>query len=305
MRGTFEKIRSAALLAGSLLVASAMPSVAHNDNPLRDFYSPSKTSDFREEYGTYNTVNVDLPYGPDANQTYDVYRPDHPASAPIIMMVHGGGWTSGDKQDDDVAAAKAAWWTARGYIFVSVNYRLLSGDVEVMDQAFDVATSIVDVQKKAAEWGGNPDKIVLMGHGAGGHLVGLIAANPGYVTDQIQRPLKGAVILDSAALDVSSLMATSAGSDFVDVFGQDQTAWQDLSPRQVLSGAGLPVMIICSQNNSANSCGQAQAYRAAADAVNVSTQVLPVDLDTGEVSALLGQSQSYTESVDAFLDGIL
>ena len=161
-------VSAAALLS---LFSAATPSQATSTSPLFDYQSTSLTSDFRQDYSGVGeaTVNVDVPYGLDDAQKYDVYLPDDRSDAPIIVMIHGGEWASGDKQDSNVAAAKAGYWVAKGYVFVSLNYRLLPKK-DPLIQAADVALAIANIQKNAASWNADGAKIVLMGSGAGGHL---------------------------------------------------------------------------------------------------------------------------------------
>ncbi|RZJ58386.1 MAG: alpha/beta hydrolase, partial [Acidovorax sp.] len=99
----------------------------------------------------------DLPYGSDARQRMDVYLPPadaRPAGlrAPVIFMVHGGAWRTGDKAMPKVVENKVARWVARGFVFVSINYRMLP-DTPVAQQAYDVAQALAAAQQRAPGWG--------------------------------------------------------------------------------------------------------------------------------------------------------
>ena len=181
---------------------------AESPNPLFDFQSDTLTATFRAEYSGVGdaTVNVDIPYGLDDAQKYDVYLPAQRSSAPVIVMVHGGDWASGDKQDSNVAEAKAGYWVAKGFIFVSINYRLLPKK-DPLVQAADVALAIADVQKNAANWSADKRKIVLMGTGAGGHLAALLSSNPSLATDQGAQTWAAAVVLETPALNIPAIMS--------------------------------------------------------------------------------------------------
>lgn len=82
-----------------------------------------------------------LAYGPDPAQLLDIHRPEVAAgAAPVLVMVHGGGWRWGDKALPGVWQAKAAYWGARGYVLVSLDYRMLPA-ADPLDQARDVAAA--------------------------------------------------------------------------------------------------------------------------------------------------------------------
>ena len=104
----FSTLGRAAAGAAAILSLFAAPALA-GSNPLEDFKSETLTSDFRSSYASVGnaTINIDVPYGLDGAQKYDVYLPEGASHAPIVIMVHGGAWTGGDKQADNVADAKA------------------------------------------------------------------------------------------------------------------------------------------------------------------------------------------------------
>src|SRR5687768_14722656 len=148
----------------------------------------------------------DVAYGAHPRQQLDVYRADGPViGAPVIVMVHGGGWRFGDKTSRGVVGAKAARWLPRGFVFVSVNYRLLP-EHDVLAQADDVARALALVQARARGWGGDPGRIVPMGHSAGAHLAALVSADPARWRATGLRPWLGTVSLDAGALDVAAIM---------------------------------------------------------------------------------------------------
>ncbi|HKP16335.1 MAG TPA: alpha/beta hydrolase, partial [Gemmatimonadaceae bacterium] len=147
----------------------------------------------------------DVAYGTDPKQRFDVYAPKGVRNAPVILMVHGGAWRTGDKRSRGVVGRKVERWSREGIVVISVNYRMLPGTNPV-EQARDVARALAAAQARLAEWGGDPGKVVLMGHSSGAHLVALLDARPSLATSLGARLWLGAVILDSAALDVVQTM---------------------------------------------------------------------------------------------------
>ena len=68
-------------------------------------------------------VTRDVPYATaHARQVLDVYAPDGAKNLPVVFWIHGGGWQAGDKS---MVAVKPQAFMAAGFVFVSINYRLL------------------------------------------------------------------------------------------------------------------------------------------------------------------------------------
>lgn len=247
----------------------------------------------------------DLPYGTDARQRMDVFLPAAPQHAPILLMVHGGAWMVGDKSMSRVVDAKVAHWVGeRGYIVVSINYRMVP-DVDVPAQARDVATALATVQSRAAAWGGDASRLVLMGHSAGAHLVALLSADPARAAAQGAAPWRGTVVLDSAAIDTVALMSRRHLRLYDRVFGADPAYWRSVSPTAALTPRAVPTLVVCSTLRRDDSCGQAKVFVDRARAVGARSGLLPQALDHADVNGELGRPGAYTASVDAFIDGLL
>jgi acetyl esterase/lipase len=241
-------------------------------------------------------------YGPAKAQALQVHVPV-PAKgpAPVIVMVHGGAWCFGDKNAAGVTANKVERWVSRGFVFVSVNYRMLPDGADVLTQAGDVATAIAYVQAHAGEWGGDPSAIVLMGHSAGAHLVSLVGTDPAFAARYGARPWLGTVSLDTAMLNVAPEMRVSTRPVFYDdVFGKAPAYWDKVSPFMHLSRASLPWLGVCSTQRD-NSCRQAHGFANAARRLGLSAEVLEVNLNHGEINKNLGQPGDYTATVETFL----
>ncbi len=247
----------------------------------------------------------DLPYGTDVRQRMDVFLPMAPQRAPMLLMVHGGAWMVGDKARQRVVDAKVAHWVGeRGYIVVSINYRMVP-DVDVQAQARDVAAALATVQARAAEWGGDASRLLLMGHSAGAHLVALLSADPSRAAAQGAGPWRGTVVLDSAAIDTVALMSQRHARFYDRVFGADTAYWRSVSPTAALTPRAVPTLLVCSTLRRDDSCGQAKAFVERSRAVGVNSELLPQALDHGDINGELGRPGAYTASVDAFIDRLL
>ena len=244
----------------------------------------------------------DIPYGPDKRQTLDVYTPANAHNAPIIFMVHGGAWKIGSKDVSRVVNNKIARWVPEGFIFVSVNYRMLP-DAKPLEQAQDVTKAIAAVQAKAAAWGGDPAKVILMGHSAGAHIVALISASPETARSAGAQPWLGSVLLDSGAMNVSEIMNTRHYSFYDEAFGKDPAYWDATSPLQVMNTKIYPVLAVCSTKRDI-SCKQAQAFVDKAVTKGTHAQILEVDLKHGAINSELGTDGDYTKSVEHFMGSL-
>ena len=245
----------------------------------------------------------DIAYGSEARQRFDVYLPAHPRRAPIIVMVHGGAWMIGNKSLPQVVENKVAHWVAQGAILVSINYRLVP-QVGPGEQADDVAHALAEVQALAPAWGGDPGRVVLMGHSAGAHLVALVGASPLRAQHAGARPWLGTVVLDSAALNLTGLMRQPHARFYDRAFGTDPARWPGASPIDALAAGAPPMLLVCSTQRPDHSCAQSAAFAARANARGVRASVSEQDLSHGEINATLGLPGPETEAVDAFLASI-
>ena len=116
--------------------------------------------------------------GEEGRQKLDVYTPKGNSNLlPVLFFVHGGAWRSGDRSQYPAFAGRFA---KEGVMVVAPSYRLAPKDPHPA-QIEDVASAFAWTVKHAAEFGGDPKRITIMGHSAGGHLVSLLATDPGYL----------------------------------------------------------------------------------------------------------------------------
>jgi acetyl esterase/lipase len=120
----------------------------------------------------------DVAYGPDPRQRLDLAVPKA-AGFPTVIFVHGGSLTTGDKGDDDYKNACAPFPEA-GIGCASVNYRLAPKHMWPAP-ADDVAAAVAWVRANIGSRGGDPRKLVLMGHSSGALLAALVGSDPRYL----------------------------------------------------------------------------------------------------------------------------
>jgi len=128
----------------------------------------------------------DIPYGKAALQQLDVFAPEKGKDYPVVLFVHGGTWMLCDKDFYGLYRGVGKFLARHGVVAVSINYRL-SPAVKHPAHVEDVARAFAWTRRHVAAYGGDPDRIILMGHSAGGHLVSLLATDPRYLKDPALR----------------------------------------------------------------------------------------------------------------------
>ncbi|AYM94838.1 alpha/beta hydrolase [Acidovorax sp. 1608163] len=257
---------------------------------------------------------ADVPYGVDPAQRMDVYVPTSPATgtnslvasavrAPVIFMVHGGGWRHGDKAMGRVVQEKVNRWVLKGFILISINYRMLP-DAPVAQQERDVQAALMAAQQRVSTWGGDPNRFILMGHSAGAHLVALLNARAPQALREGAWPWLGAVSLDSAVMNVPAYMRAPHMPLYDDAFGSDPAYWLALSPFHQWTAGAPPMQMVCSTERADQPCTQADAMARHVRNQGGRAEILPQDLTHGEINAQLGLESDYTQAVEVFMGSL-
>jgi acetyl esterase/lipase len=201
-------------------------------------------------------VKRDLPYAdpPHERQVLDVYSPKGAKDLPVVFWIHGGGWVTGDKKDVQL---KPRAFTEKGFVFVATNYRLLPAvDMETIVR--DIAKAVRWVHDHAAEYGGNPKRLFVMGHSAGAQLAALICTDDRYLKAEglSLSVVKGCVPVDGDTYDVPAIIATAearwrahglprAKFGHREKFGDDPAKHKDFSAvTHVTRGKGIPPFLV-------------------------------------------------------------
>ncbi|MFM5917384.1 MAG: alpha/beta hydrolase [Novosphingobium sp.] len=175
-----------------------------------------------------------LSYGSDKLQVLD-YWPAQSGNkrAPLVIFVHGGGWKRGSK-DTASGPYKAPHYTGEGYAYAAINYRLVP-DNTVENEAADVARSVKYLIDHAAQLGFDPNRIVLMGHSAGAHLVALVGSDEQYLkaAGLSFANIDGIIPIDGACYDVPRQIKEGGNfmhDTYLQAFGEDPVRQRALSP---------------------------------------------------------------------------
>ncbi len=236
------------------------------------------------------------------SQTLDIYLPENSGEpAPVMIYVHGGAWAIGDKArvhlKDDV-------FNQAGYIFISINYRLYP-DATWDEMAADVALSIAWVHEHISAYGGDPERVFLMGHSAGAHLVSLVATDEQYLQNARLDldALSGVVSLDTRAYNIPALAEDeeTLPRAYAPVFGDDPQGWEAASPLfHVEAGKNIPPIAIAwskgMAGDSDNAAGREAFAREFSDALNAAD--VPTLLVDGSAKTHAEINRQFGESDD-------
>jgi acetyl esterase/lipase len=154
-------------------------------------------------------VQRDVPYteSTDPRQKLDICAPEGATNLPVVFWIHGGGWQTGDRTSVQL---KPKAFAEKGFVFVSTGYRLLP-NVEMIDIFRDIAKSIHWVHDHIAQYGGDPNRILVMGHSAGAQLAALISIDDRYLKAEglSLGIIKGCVPVDGDTYDVPAIIQTA------------------------------------------------------------------------------------------------
>ena len=124
-------------------------------------------------------AHIDLRYGEGSRETLDVFPATQVtgSNAPVLVFVHGGYWRSLDKRDHSFIAPA---FTQKGVCVVMPNYPLCPGTdahpVTIPAIALSLVQALAWTWRHIAQHGGDPSRITVAGHSAGGHLAAMLLA---------------------------------------------------------------------------------------------------------------------------------
>ncbi|MCB1219417.1 MAG: alpha/beta hydrolase [Planctomycetales bacterium] len=209
------------LLTASLVLALAVASLA---KPGEDELEINRGISYKEAAGSAAKLTQ-----------LDIYAPKDAKGLPVVMMVHGGGWAIGDKGNPGIGTVKPAFFCREGFVYVTVNYRL-SPAVEHPAHIEDVAAAFAWLVDNVEHYGGDPQRINIMGHSAGAHLVALLGTDKARLAPYGLAPtnIESVTCLDGAGYDIPTRLSGIVGRQLREMmttaFGEDGSKWADASP---------------------------------------------------------------------------
>ncbi len=249
-------------------------------------------------------IQRDIPYASPAHERHvlDVYAPPGAKGLPVVFWIHGGGWQAGDKSSVQL---KPQAFVDRGFVFVSTNYRLLP-HVE-MDAIFrDIAASLRWVQAHVTEHGGDPKRVLVMGHSAGAQLAALICTDERYLQAEglSLTMIKGCVPVDGDTYNVPAIIETAETRRRVhgqpqakfghrEKFGHTPEKHKDYSAiTHVEKGKSIPPFLILYVADHPDNAAQAQNFGAVLKEAAIPVTVFGAkETNHTRINANLGQPE--------------
>jgi arylformamidase len=264
-------------------------------------------------------VKRNIPYAKPGHerQVLDVYSPPKAKNLPVVFWIHGGGWQAGDKASVQI---KPKVFVDKGFVFVSTNYRLLPS-VDMATIVRDIAKSIHWVHDHIAEYGGDPNRLFIMGHSAGAQLAALVCTDGRYLKAEglSLAIIKGCVPVDGDTYDVPAIIETAetrwrvhglpkAKFGHREKFGNDPAKHRDFSAvTHVAKGKGIPPFLILYVADHPDTSAQAKRLGNVLKDAGVPVTVFGAKETThNKINADLGlPDDPATKALFAFLDKAL
>jgi arylformamidase len=265
------------------------------------------------------TLRSNVPYAEPAQerQVLDIHAPPGAKNLPVVFWIHGGGWQTGDKTS---VQEKPRAFTARGFVFVSTNYRLLPAvDMETIVR--DVAKALGWMYRNIAADGGDPQRVLVMGHSAGAQLAALICTDKRYLEAEGVpfSILKGCVPVDGDTYDVPAMIETAetrrrlhgqppAKYGHREKFGNDPAKHRAFSAvTHVAPGKGIPPFLVLHLAEHPDVSAQAFRLGAVLRQAEIPVKVFGArDTTHTRINANLGMDgDPSTREVDEFIARVL
>lgn len=217
----------------------------------------------------------------------DLYLPKGAKGFPVFFFIHGGAWRSGNK---DLYAPIGKVFAEHGVGFVATNYRL-SPKVKHPVHAEDAARALAWVLGHVAKYGGDPRRVYLGGHSAGGHLAALLVTDESYLKAHKRSPsdIRGVVPM-SGVYDVSS-------EGLADRFGKEG---KKASPMTHIKAKLPPFLVVYADNDYAGLGKQAEAFGEGLRKAKVEVEVKMLK-DRDHISIIRNASKPDDELTSAIL----
>lgn len=239
--------------------------------------------------------------------TLNIYHKRGGENQDVIVFIHGGSWSSGKKE--------TYWWLGRNLakkdiVAVLINYPL-APQATFKEMAMASAKAVKWVKDSIAVYGGNPNRIFLMGHSAGGHLCELINSDTTYFKSvNMDNPIKGLILNDAFGLDMEEYLTKAEKDDnyvdFLRTFSDDPKNWQLGSPLFYVKNVSNPHLLFYgSETYEAIKIQTERIYK------NLNEQHVPVKLQViegkkhvGMISQMIFGGNQLYQSIVSFLKEI-
>lgn len=158
-------------------------------------------------------ITRDVVYGPGERGMLDVYQPKDARGAPVVVFFYGGSWQMGSRGLYEFVGKALA---RRGIVTIIPDYRLYP-EIRFPEFLRDAAKATAWAKANAARFGGDPRRMLVMGHSAGAHIASMLSLDGQWLADvglDPKKDLAGFVGL-AGPYDFGPL----SRDDLIDLFG--------------------------------------------------------------------------------------
>ncbi|MDQ2680268.1 MAG: alpha/beta fold hydrolase [Candidatus Eremiobacteraeota bacterium] len=206
-----------------------------------------------------NSVRVvrDVAYAPPVaggKHDLDIYAPRNAAGLPVVIFIHGGGFALGDRSDYAYLGRALA---NLGVVAVLPSYRLIP-NTDANGTIADAAAAVKWTGTHIKTYGGDPTRVILVGHSVGGYLVAMLALDRKLLADT-GITVRGTLALSGWDYDVRQvgLGLLAASSDEVPIFfGSGEPARAAVSPITYARKDAAPLVLVCGGDGDEYACFQ-------------------------------------------------
>ncbi len=235
----------------------------------------------------------DIEFDAEHRLSLDAYAPAAAAAAPVVVFFYGGSWEDGKRRwYRNVGDALAR----NGVVTVIPDYRKYP-DVRFPAFMHDAARAVAWAREHAREFGGDPQRLFVMGHSAGGQIAALLAADARYLAGVGLRPRDLAGMI--------GLAGAYAFLPFVDheplIFGNDARGRYDSQPINFVDGDEPPMLLLQGKDDDEVPPHNAEAMAERTQAMN-GTAVLKIYPGVGHSSILLALARGRVSPVPTLHD---
>jgi len=257
MNAGIVKIKVWNALLSALIAIVVLPSLllaATTDTPKAreeiekygNTYSGKQIGGLRAIYKEYihdadfetSVATRDLSYGPDPRHRLDVLQPHTMPDElmPVLVFIHGGAFVAGNRSDGEIFDNVLNYFTARGVLGINATYRL-APEHQWPSGVEDMGGIMRWIRENAAEYGGDPNRIFLLGHSAGAAHVAAYTFMEEYQVDGGKDGLRGTILF-------SGIYSAASDGANVAYYGDDETKWAARMPINHVAGRSVPLFIV-------------------------------------------------------------
>jgi len=213
--------------------------IRHYSEIIKEAYAPLIAASPKQDI----TVTRDIAYGRHVRQVLDVFSKngDHFKAKPVIIFVHGGAFVRGDKCLPNGMYDNVLYWFARqGFVGINLEYRS-APEAAFPGAVDDLARGIEWVVKHISAHSGDPTRIALVGHSAGGTHVASYVFDP--LLGHLDKHAKAAVLM-CARLRADQSPENPNAPGVKAYFGDDIATYETRAPMAYAACSAMPVFII-------------------------------------------------------------